>query len=318
MEFRQIQYFVCLYEEGSVTRAAKRLNIVQPALSMQIAKLEKEIGQQLFVRGSQGMQPTSEARQMYRLFLPILGDFSRAREQVMQTNAELNGQVRVGMIATIAQGVLVDALLEFSAAHPKVALSMTDGFSGTLTDAVSVGHLDAAVINKPRRPLALNTQPISEEELLVVTGPQHARLSEAVPFAHLAQLKLVLPTRQHGLRGILESFAQAEDVSLAPLVEIDSIGAILKLVHESDFCTLLPRIAVRRQLDVESLHGRSIQSPRVTRHIVCVTNPRRPLTPAASAFIAVLSRHIRKSANFEGDSRPLSLLHEAAEARRLQ
>lgn len=293
MEFRQIQYFVCLYEEGSVTRAARRLNIVQPALSMQIAKLEEEIGLQLFVRSQQGMQATAEGRRMYRLFLPVLGDFSRAREQIMQTGGELTGQVRVGMIATIAQGVLVDALLEFSAQHPQVELSLTDGFSGTLTEAVSVGQLDAAVINKPRRPLALNSEPIVEEDLLLVVGPRHAVLPETVPFGQLSQLKLVLPTRQHGLRGIIESFGQAEDVELSASVEIDSISAILKLVHESDFCTLLPRVAVRSQLGDAALRGHAVSSPRLTRQIVCVTHPRHPPSPAASAFIATLVRHIR-------------------------
>jgi LysR family transcriptional regulator, nitrogen assimilation regulatory protein len=303
MEFRQIQYFVCLYEEGSVTRAARRLNIVQPALSMQIAKLEEEVGQKLFVRTPQGMQPTSEGRRMYRLFLPVLGDFARAREQVMQTSTELTGQVRVGMIATIAQGVLVDALLEFSAQHPKVELSLTDGFSGTLTDAVSVGQLDAAIINKPRRPLALNSEPIAEEELLLVTGPRHAPLSDTVPFRQLAHLKLVLPTRQHGLRGIIESFGQAEDVLLAPGVEIDSISAILKLVLESEFCTVLPRIAVRKQLEHAGLRGHAVISPRLTRQLVCVTHPRRPLTPAAAAFIVTMVRHVQGLENDPASSR---------------
>lgn len=293
MEFRQIQYFVCLYEEGSVTRAARRLNIVQPALSMQIAKLEEEVGRQLFLRSPQGMQPTSEGRRMYRLFLPVLGDFARAREQVMQTSAELSGQVRVGMVATIAQGVLVDALLEFSALHPQVELSLTDGFSGTLTDAVSVGQLDAAIINKPRRSLALDSAPIVEEDVLLVSGAQHDALPETVPFARLAQVKLALPTRQHGLRGIIESFAQAEDVSLTPAVEIDSISAILKLVQESDFCTLLPRVAVRRLLGDAGLRGCAVTSPSLTRQIVCVTHPRRPPSPAAAAFIATLVRHVR-------------------------
>jgi DNA-binding transcriptional LysR family regulator len=128
MEFRQVQYFVCLFEEGSVTRAARRLNIVQPALSMQISKLEGEIGQPLFIRGARGMQPTPKGREMYRLFLPILGDYSRAREQVMNTDGELRGQVRVGIIASVAQGVLASALLEFSTAHPKVGLALTDGY----------------------------------------------------------------------------------------------------------------------------------------------------------------------------------------------
>ena len=60
MDFRQISYFVALYEEGSVTRAAQRLNVVQPAVSMQIAKLERDLNQKLFERLSKAMVPTVE------------------------------------------------------------------------------------------------------------------------------------------------------------------------------------------------------------------------------------------------------------------
>lgn len=292
MEFRQIQYFICLYEEGSVTRAAQRLHIVQSALSMQMAKLEDEVGQRLFVRSPQGMQPTDEGRRLYRLFLPVVTDFQRAREQVVDPSGELTGQVRVGMIATIAQGVLVDALMEFSAAHPKVELSMIDGFSGTLIDGVAAGRLDAAVINKPRRPVTLKTETIAEEDLVLVTGPAHSAVPASLKFSELAKYKLVFPTRQHGLRAIIESFAQAEDVELNPGVEIDSISAILKLVRESDFCTLLPHIAVRGPLERAELKGHRFVSPRLRRQVVTVTDPRRPLSPAVSVFLSVLRRHV--------------------------
>jgi len=67
MDLKQIHYFIALFEDGSVTRAAKRLNIVQPALSMQISKLEAELHQPLFERGPHGMTPTEAARLMYRL-----------------------------------------------------------------------------------------------------------------------------------------------------------------------------------------------------------------------------------------------------------
>lgn len=292
MEFRQVQYFVCLYEEGSVTRAARRLNIVQPALSMQIAKLEEEIGKPLFVRNPKGMEPTTEGRRMYRLFLPVLGDYSRAREQIMQTTDELSGQVRVGMIESLAQGVLVDALLEFSERHPKVELSLTDGFSGTLTDAVSVGQLDAAIINKTRHSFALMSEPIAEEDLLLVTGAAFAPLPESVPFRELADMKLVLPSRRHGLRGIFESFAEAEDVVLQPSLELDSISAILHLVGRSDFATVLPRVAVRSPVQQGHVQGHLLDAPRPTRQLVCVTHPRRPLSPSATAFVSTLIRHI--------------------------
>jgi len=294
MEFRQIQYFVCLYEEGTVTRAAKRLNIVQPALSMQIAKLEDEIGQRLFERSPQGMQPTSAGRQMYRLFLPILRDFAHAREQIMRTDGELSGHVNVGLIASIAQGVLSDALIEFSERHPKVTVTAIDGYSTMLADWVAGGQIEAAVINKPRRPLALNVEHIVDEDVVLLTGANHRQaLPATVPFSVVPTLELALPSRHHGLRGILESFAQAEDVDLAPAYETDSVVTIVKLVERTQFATLLPRVAVRRRLERGQLRCHSVVSPRLSRQVVCVTHPRRPLSPATAAFVATLTRHIR-------------------------
>lgn len=292
MEFRQIQYFITLYEDGSVTRAARRLHIVQSALSMQMAKLEAEVGQRLFMRTPQGMQPTPEGRRLYRLFLPVVTDYQRAREQMVEATGELSGEVRFGMIATIAQGVLVDAILEFSPAHPKVELSMTDGFSGDLIDAVALGQLDAAVINKPRRALTLKSETIADEDLLLVMGPAHADVPASLSFSGMSDLKLVFPTRRHGLRGIIENFAEAEDVHLSPSLEIDSISAILKLVRESDFCTLLPHVAVRGLLERAEVKVHRFVSPRLRRQIVAVTDPRRPLNPAAAAFLSILRRHL--------------------------
>ena len=292
MEFRQIQYFITLYEDGSVTRAARRLHIVQSALSMQMAKLEAEVGQRLFVRTPQGMQPTPEGRRLHRLFLPVVTGYQRAREQVVEATGELSGEVRFGMIATIAQGVLVDAILEFSPAHPKVELSMTDGFSGDLIDAVALGQLDAAVINKPRRALTLKSETIADEDLLLVMGPAHADVPASLSFSGMSALKLVFPTRRHGLRGIIENFAEAEDVHLSPSLEIDSISAILKLVRESDFCTLLPHVAVRGLLERAEVKVHRFVSPRLRRQIVAVTDPSRLLNPAAAAFLSVLRRHL--------------------------
>ena len=292
MEFRQIQYFITLYEDGSVTRAARRLHIVQSALSMQMAKLEAEVGQRLFMRTPQGMQPTPEGRRLYRLFLPVVTGYQRAREQVIEATGELNGEVRFGVIATIAQGVLVDAILEFSPAHPKVELSMTDGFSGDLIDAVALGQLDAAVINKPRRALTLKSETIADEDLLLVMGPAHADVPASLRFSGMSALKLVFPTRRHGLRGIIENFAEAEDVHLSPSLEIDSISAILKLVRESDFCTLLPHVAVRGLLERAEVKVHRFVSPRLRRTIVAVTDPSRPLNPAAAAFLSTLRRHL--------------------------
>lgn len=296
MEFRQIQYFICLFEEGTVTKAARRLNIVQPALSMQISKLEQEVGQRLFERSSHGMLPTVAARHMYRLFLPIMRDFAQARDEVLCNEGEIAGHVNIGLIGSITEGVLAETMTIFSAHHPKVSVTVADGYSATLSDWVAGGQIDAAIINKPRRPLALSVDHIVDEELLLITSAQHAGgLPARLTLAQIAtqNLALVLMTRRHGLRHIIDSFAHYDNVELAPALEVDSLATVLKLVEQNQLATILPRIAVHERLRAGVLRARAISSPRLIRQVVSVVHPRRPLNPATVVFMSMLTRQIR-------------------------
>jgi DNA-binding transcriptional LysR family regulator len=299
MEFRQINYFIALFEEGTVTRAAHRLNIVQPALSMQIARLEEQVGQQLFERTKQGMVPTAAGRQMYKLFLPIMRDFSNAYAE-MQSSDAIRGQVNIGLIASVTEGVLVDTLSEFSRRHPEVGVSVADGYTSALVDWVTGGRLDAAIINKPRRPLALDVEHIVDEEMILITGaaagtgpgsavPDRLSLRELTAL----DLPLVLPTRGHGLRGTIDAFADSESIELQPKFEIDSLVTTAKLVEQTRVATIIPRIAVHRQLDEGTLRAHTITSPRMVRRMVSVSHPRRPLSPAARLFVAMLAANLK-------------------------
>jgi DNA-binding transcriptional LysR family regulator len=298
MEFRQINYFIALYEEGTVTRAAYRLNIVQPALSMQIGKLEESIGQKLFERTKQGMVPTAVARQMYRLFLPIMCDFSNAEAQVLSGDGAIRGHVSIGLIASITEGVLVDTLSDFSNRYPDVSVSVADGYTSALIDWVSGGRLDAAIVNRPRRPLALDVEHIVEQDMVLVTG---ARFEAAVPDSlSLRELStlgvpLVLPTRGHGLRSNIDSFAESESIELSPKFEIDSLVATVRLIEQTPMATIVPRVAVHRKLESGILRAHTITSPRLVRRVVSVSHPRRPLSPAAKLFIAMLAASLRAS-----------------------
>ena len=98
MDIRQMQYFSCLAQEGNVTRAARRLNIVQPGLSMQIAKLEKSVGHKLFERVAQGMSLTPAGEKLLQIVDPILKDIDHAREAMAQLDGKVSGQVNIGMM----------------------------------------------------------------------------------------------------------------------------------------------------------------------------------------------------------------------------
>ncbi len=294
MELRQIQYFLCLFEEGTVTRAAKRLNIVQPALSMQIARLEEELDQKLFTRNPRGMQPTTAGRQMYQLFFPIMRDLTHAREQLLRAKGELRGHINVGMIASIAHGALAITLQEFKSQHPKVNVTIADGYSAILADWVAGGRLDAAIINKPTRPLGLDMEVITDEDMVLITSVDHRRaLPEVVPLRIVDTLELALLTRHHGLRGIMEYYAQGADISLSPTIESDSVTSILNLVSNTQLATILPGITLSGQPWSPRLRTHRIVEPTLTRRVVCVTHPRHPLNQATSAFIELLTQHLQ-------------------------
>lgn len=298
MDLRQIQYFIALFEDGSVTRAAKRLNIVQPALSMQIARLEDELRQQLFERGHQGMTPTAAGRLMYRLFLPIMRDISHAREQLVQRAEMVTGHVAIGLIASVTESVLSESLSKFSARYPQVEVTVADGYSATLIDWVSGGQLDAAIINKPRARLSLDAQHLLDEEMVLVTGTRRGpELPATIELAKLPALELVLPTKRHGLRGVLDTHAQHEDIILSPRFEIDSLSAIVKFVESTRYATILPRIAVQRGVHSGTLRAYPILAPRLVRHITRISHPRRPLSTAAEALMGIVAEEIHRVAN---------------------
>jgi DNA-binding transcriptional LysR family regulator len=119
LDLRQITYFVALFEEGSVTRAAQRVHVVQPALSTQIAKLERELNHKLFERAPKAMEPTAAARTLFRLVRPILRDLAQAREQMALLSSTVSGRVTVGVLSSLASSIVPTVLARFAAAFPQ-------------------------------------------------------------------------------------------------------------------------------------------------------------------------------------------------------
>ncbi|WP_420227291.1 LysR family transcriptional regulator [Pigmentiphaga litoralis] len=290
MEFRQIQYFICLFEEGSVTRAARRVHVVQPALSVQIAKLEEELGQPLFTRSPRGMEPTDAAHRMYQLYLPLMRDFAHAREQMLCRDGEITGQVTIGMITSLAEGVLSETLTEFARMYPKVRVSVSNG---RLLEWVSTGQIDAAIVDMPRQPLTLNVEAIGDEDMVLMGPPDGTPAWSPIAFVDLAALPLVTTTRQHVLRRILDDYAQSLKLTITPAVEVDSIITTVKLIAATGMYAVLPRSAASNRLADRAVHVRRIVDPTPVRQIGCVTHPRRPINTATSLFIEMLASHMR-------------------------
>lgn len=297
MDLRQISYFVALFEEGSVTRAAQRMNVVQPALSMQIAKLERELGQRLFDRQPKAMVPTAAGRTLHRLVQPIQRDVAEARAAMARLSQTVSGRVTAGILSSLSMSVVPSVLVRFAAAYPDVELSLADGYTSTFIEGVGTGALDLAVINRPARRLGLVTAPLLDEEMVVVGG-RDTPLPVPLPLrmADLAALDLILPSTRHGLRLELDRRVGAADVTLSPKLELDLPPAIADFVARSASFTVLPSIAVSRQLADGSLKAYRIVAPRIARELVIIHHPKNPLSNAAQLFIAILGEELSAAA----------------------
>lgn len=286
MDLRQINYFIALFEEGSVTRAAQRLHVVQPAVSMQIARMERELGQKLFDRTPKSMVPTAAGRTLHRLVLPVVRNLSLAHEHMARLSGVVSGRVTMGMLASLATSLIPSMLTGFADDYPEIEVAVVDGYSSTFIDLVNEGQLDFAVINRPSRKLGLIVDPLVEEQMVLVTGAADDEGEDEGPVSikQLTDYKLVLPTRRHGLRTELERHLANRNTTLEPRLELDAIEGIVELVAGSDWATILPSLAIRRHLALRRVRIRAIE-PMMVRRLAVIHHPRHPLSPASHAFI---------------------------------
>ncbi|WP_425416950.1 LysR family transcriptional regulator [Oricola indica] len=290
MELRQIQYLIALFEEGSVTRAARRLNIVQPAISQQLSKLEDELGQALFHRTPKGMVPTQAGCDAYRMLRPVLQGLENARQELSAPKGAVKGHLSIGVVSSITNNTLSETLLRFNAAHPEVTIRATGGYTSDLLDLLKSAQLDIAIVNSPPKGGPFDQQTILEEDFALICAADQARKFDGPVNLVKAPIEpLVLPSIRHGLRGVMESLFSAHGVELRSRIEIDELSVIEDVISRSEYTTILPPTAVNKGLLNGSLVCIDIK-PHIARRIVAATSHSRPINTPARLFIKMLQQ----------------------------
>ena len=293
MDVRQMQYFLCLAETRHMTRAARQLNIVQPALSMQIAKLEAEFGQKLFDRGAHGVTTTVAGETLARLVAPIVRDVEHAIQEMARLNGRISGRVRVGLVTSVAQSTLANSTAKIAERFPDVELSACEGYTEMLLDWVASGQLDLAIVNVPRKKLSLNADHILDEDMVFACRRgSPMSVPRELALEHLTRYDLVLPSRRHGLRNILEEQAAEAGIKLKPRLEIDTLPAICDVISTTDLATVLPTIALHQALAAGRVRARRFSDRRMARSIVVVHHPRRAVSAAAKAVVEIIRQDV--------------------------
>lgn len=288
MELRQLSYFIAVFEEGSITQASHRLNIVQPAVSQQLSKLEGELGGALFQRTPKGLRPTYLGEHAYRLFRPLVQGLEAARHDLSSDRRHVGGMLSIGAIASVAHEILPETLIAMGQRYPDVSFRVTGGYSAELLEMLRVGRIDVAIVNRSSRPMPdLIEEPLFSESLALVAAADHPAIVRGGTVQQEDLAQLVLPTHRHGLRDVIGQAARAAGLRLEPRLECDEIATLEQFVLAGGSTSILPAVAVMRNLAAGRLAMLPIQ-PSTERQVMIAYSAARPQGRAAQVFAEAL------------------------------
>jgi LysR family transcriptional regulator, hydrogen peroxide-inducible genes activator len=285
METHQIRYFLAVSQTGRFTQAAKQCHVSQPSLSIQIAKLEEELGGPLFERTKKGVTLTARGE----MFLPranvILSEMESARKEVEALSNLSMGLVTLGCLPTTGAHVLPQILTAFRKSYPKISVQLKEESSPGLARNLEQGEVELAIVDEAGLKPTLEHVVLLKEDLLLALPPHHVLSQKrSLALKQLAEEPFILMKPGHGFRQItLDLFRRAE---LTPQVvfESDGIETVQALVAAGLGFSVVPRMVAK----VPKVSYVELSQPQASRTLCLAWRKKSKLSPATQALSRVI------------------------------
>ncbi len=296
MELRHLRYFVAVAEELNFTRAAKRLGINQPPLSLQIRQLEKELRTPLFHRRARGVELTNAGKLMLEEARVILKEVETAKAGVQRRARGETGRIEIGFSGGTYFHPLVPAIIrKYRTDYPDVVLFPQVGGTALLTAQLLAGQIDIAFVRLPigdSDDLAI--EPLVDEPTVMVvpTGHPLGGLTSA-PLRAFAKDVFVLYPREINPNVYDSAIAAFSRAGFTPKLgqEAPQIVSVIPLVAAGLGVSIVPQSMSRILLDGVKYLSIEGDAPRVK---ICLAYRRDDRNPAVRNFAAVARRAIRR------------------------
>jgi LysR family nitrogen assimilation transcriptional regulator len=291
MDQTRLRFLLAIAEHGGFGRAAAALGLAQPSLSRQIALLGQEVGRPLLYRHGRGAQLTEDGQRLTDAARPLLTGLANLASAL--DDPVPRGQVVLGVPTFMSVHLAGSIFGELRQRYPQLHIRLVDGFSGFINQWLTEGRLDIAILYDSQRSRAIMAEVLAEEDLLLFAHRRRARdlrgeglEQDPVPVSALAELQLILPDQQHGLRRALHRAGAHPDPAL--LLEVDSLAAIRTLVEHGLGWSVLPRAALTQEAAKRCYILRDLGAPPLRVRLMVAVSPARGMTPALRAVLAHL------------------------------
>jgi DNA-binding transcriptional LysR family regulator len=291
--------FIAIGELGSLTRAAVFLDSNQSLLSRQINALERECGVRLFNRTGRGVELSEAGQRLFPQVQALLREAEQLELNIRGGMHEPSGRVTLGSLPSISGSLVGRLFNELRERHPQVMLKVLEGSSGQVEEWLADARVDIAILYRYGSALPEHEQALATVDSYLI-GPPGDRLTagDEVPFAALDELPFILPSAPNGLRTALDAIARSERITLAPVIEADSLPLQKALVAAERLYTVLPLHAVWHEVAEGRLQAARIVSPPFQRTVAMATakskGPPRAVSAVASRIVGIVDEMARK------------------------
>lgn len=275
MTLVQLEYIIAVDTYKSFVAAAQRCFVTQPTLSMQVQKLEEDLGVKLFDRSKQPVVPTPIGEEVIRQARVTLAEAEKIKEIIADRKGEMEGEIRIGIIPTVAPYLLPKVLGEFMFKYPKLRLKVWEYTTERIVREIKIGLLDCGILSTPLNQSGVEEQPLFYETFVAYLSKQSPlHKKKAVTATDVLSEKLWLLNEGHCMRNQVLNICNRER-SMHPnkLFEYNtgSVETLKRMVDSNNGVTIMPELSIVDFGDEDMENVRYFKAPEPVREISLVT-----------------------------------------------
>lgn len=256
----------------SFRKAAEQLFLTQPAVTLQIKGLEKDLGLRLFDRGRRGVTLTAAGATLLRYANQLARLAAEAEEELGVNAGSTAGTLSLGVSTTIAQYVLPRLLGPFLREFPGIQLSLRSGNTQEVVRHLLEGEVAIGLIEGPAHESRLRSEPFMQDELVLIVPADFA--PDSVSIRQLQSFTLLIREQGSGTRDVVESALKrggAPPASFASVIHLDSTETIKSAVEAGLGAGFVSRWSIQKEIELGTVRTIPVQDLRITRHFSIVS-----------------------------------------------
>jgi LysR family cyn operon transcriptional activator len=290
MEFNMEWYRVFYWTAklGSLTKAAEKLHITQPAVSHTLKQLEGVLCGQLFFRTTKGVTLTAEGEVLFNFVKQAMHFIEIGEKKIAEMQELSYGEINIGASDTLCKHFLLPHLEQFHKLYPDIRIRVTNRTTPETITLLKEGKIDFGVVNLPAFDLKVDFRTSSTQQDCLVGNQEYAALTEnPLPLEELHQYPLLL-LEGGSTRNFLDEYATSNGITLKPELELGSLDLLTQFVQSGFGLTFIVREYITDELNTGKLIEIPLIPPIPERHVGIATLKGVPLSAASRRFLEFL------------------------------